>query len=353
MKLCARFEHANVWTHAKMLALLRPMSRLRSLLVAWVAVGLAGCVCRCPPLFQALERSDSAELRRVLQSRRRALAARRCKQMGHGLLAAAARVGCVEATALLVAHGWNLEEAGEGGPTPLLLAAMYGHSGVVRCLLDAGAESNTSDDSGLAPLHWSAKEGDCESISALISAGAHLDASGPNGFTPLAMATLARKPEAMKVLLTAGTSPNGAGRARPPLCVAAASGRVALADLLFSHGAEIPLSVDAQGDTPLHYAAAKLHAGMCEYLLEKGVDVGQVNDRGETALMAVFLLDRRSDAWCQRRAATISRLLAGGADPHGLTPQGESLIDLARRLDCSLAEGALRGRPGAQSGSQP
>ncbi len=49
---------------------------------------------------------------------------------------------------VLLAHHANVNATGDGGATPLIMAAGYGYANIVRLLLDAGADPKISADNG-------------------------------------------------------------------------------------------------------------------------------------------------------------------------------------------------------------
>lgn len=60
--------------------------------------------------------------------------------------------------------------------TALHLAALKGHSGVVKFLLGTGADINAVDSEGLIALHWAAYYGHREVVKSLFGAGADIKA---------------------------------------------------------------------------------------------------------------------------------------------------------------------------------
>jgi ankyrin repeat protein len=56
--------------------------------------------------------------------------------------------------------------------TPLHSAASGGHPGIVKLLLEHGADPNAAQDGGFTPLHSAAQNDDRESVEALLEAGA-------------------------------------------------------------------------------------------------------------------------------------------------------------------------------------
>jgi ankyrin repeat protein len=53
---------------------------------------------------------------------------------------------------VLLAHGADVNAAGRGGTTPLMMASGYGYAGLVRVLLDAGADPSRTDAHGATAL---------------------------------------------------------------------------------------------------------------------------------------------------------------------------------------------------------
>ncbi len=153
----------------------------------------------------------------------------------------AAVLGSVERTAALLSSGsFDIDGCDEGGRTPLMMASIFGHSHVVRILLDEGASvamaskdgytalfvaaqkghlavtkllvnagSNTTarSVSGSTPLHPAAAGGHLEVMSVLIGAGAHVDSRCSDGATPLFLAADEGNLGAVKVLLRAKANP--------------------------------------------------------------------------------------------------------------------------------------------------
>ncbi len=71
----------------------------------------------------------------------------------------AASGGDLEAVRSLLAAGANVDCANESGQTPLILAAVMGHRGVVAHLISAGADPRLRDRLDLTALEWSTRRG--------------------------------------------------------------------------------------------------------------------------------------------------------------------------------------------------
>jgi hypothetical protein len=88
-------------------------------------------------------------------------------------LQAAAGLGDVRQTALLLDQGVAVDARDEAGRTPLMLAVAQGRLEVVRLLLARGADANAADNFGRTPLQQ-AREKNLRDVAALLErAGAH------------------------------------------------------------------------------------------------------------------------------------------------------------------------------------
>lgn len=85
--------------------------------------------------------------------------------------------------------------------SPLMMAALKGHTQLARKLVAKGADVNKT---GWTPLHYAATSGHLEIISLLLENHAYVDAESPNGTTPLMMAAFYGTPAAVKLLLASG-----------------------------------------------------------------------------------------------------------------------------------------------------
>jgi ankyrin repeat protein len=103
----------------------------------------------------------------------------------------AAFFGRPEAAALLVARGAEVDAFGRGWMTGTALhsAVSRSRSDIVRILLDAGASPGVRQSAGWTPLHSAAANGDVASVESLIAAGADPTATNDEGRSVLDMAT--------------------------------------------------------------------------------------------------------------------------------------------------------------------
>jgi uncharacterized protein len=95
----------------------------------------------------------------------------------------------------------NVESRSPQDESPLMMAALKGHLGLVKKLIERGADVNKT---GWAPLHYAATGGHPAIIEVLLEHHAYIDAESPNRTTPLMMAAHYGTPAAVKLLLDAG-----------------------------------------------------------------------------------------------------------------------------------------------------
>lgn len=128
---------------------------------------------------------------------------------------------------------------GDGGWTPLHLAAQGGHLELARFLLESGANVHLRSSNPLEnqPLHAAAAGGHASLVRLLLENGARVNARERSGWTAL----------------------HGAAQA----------GDEALTELLLEHGADVSAKTD-DGLTPLDLALSRDHHGVAARLRESG-----------------------------------------------------------------------------------
>ncbi|MDX6564365.1 MAG: uncharacterized protein QOE10_27, partial [Gaiellales bacterium] len=101
----------------------------------------------------------------------------------------------------------NVESGGDADGTPLCAAASWGHRGVVRSLLAAGADPNMPESDGFTPLIWAARGGWYECAVDLLDAGADPNQAERGGRTPLHLAAQEGWLRLVRLLLERGADP--------------------------------------------------------------------------------------------------------------------------------------------------
>jgi ankyrin repeat protein len=202
---------------------------------------------------------------------------------------------------------------GPGGSTPLMNATLYGDVGMMRTLLDGGADPNAHNDVGATALMWAV--GDIEKARLLLDRGAKVDMKSDSGRTALFIAAgRAGGSAVVKLLLDGGASPAvkapGLGVVESsPLLESVAAGDVTSTRLLIERGAD----VKAVGAVGLAYT---LHVG-CRECFEL---VAAAMDK-EAMTIATFV-----ESPPLGEATTIGALLDRGADAKFRDSNGSTLL---------------------------
>ena len=97
-------------------------------------------------------------------------------------------------------------EGGEPrGITPLALACINGHAGMIEALLKAGADANERLMNGETALMMASRTGNVAAMTVLLDHGADLNAREPlHGTTPLMWAAAEGHPDAIRLLIARG-----------------------------------------------------------------------------------------------------------------------------------------------------
>ncbi len=155
------------------------------------------------PMDWALRQKDD-KIKALLQEQGRRDADLTQKQA----LLAAVRANDLARVKQLVGQGADVDQVARDGNTPLLIAAKFGYTEIIRTLLEKGADPNKVDRLMKAtPGHKAGFFGHAEITRLLVKHGLKLDAQGPyNGYTALHDALLNRHEETAEVLIRAGAS---------------------------------------------------------------------------------------------------------------------------------------------------
>lgn len=190
-------------------------------------------------------------------------------------------LGKLDSLQMLVAFGLNL--------TPLGLAAMAGHTAVVKALVRAGANKNIPEEN--PPILRAFKNRFYEIVGILVDAGAEIGRPGEassGGNVLVWAASCGRLPE-VKLLREAGADLDRAatelGVEATPLAAAVRSRRTAVVKYLLSAGASVNKPSMVICATPLHLAAEDGNLELVKYLVAAGGDVNCVAPNGFTPMI--------------------------------------------------------------------
>lgn len=159
----------------------------------------------------------------------------------------------------------------------------------VKILLPEGALVDAQDKAGRTPLHVAAHNGDLSVVKELVEQGkASPEIKDQDGRTPLHLASFAGHSEVACYLVSGCGTCNARcdvadGKGLLPFHLAAMSNNVSLLSFLNKKVRDVNEVVDAQGQTPLHSAAAAGALNSVKFLVEQGASI--VADRsGKTPL---------------------------------------------------------------------
>jgi ankyrin repeat protein len=213
----------------------------------------------------------------------------------------------LEAGAAVDAPGWI---ANNGICTPLTGAAWGGHAEMIRLLVRAGADPNGLPEQGARghrPIDVAAEHGHADAVEALIEAGA--DHS---------LAHLLKVGAVTRMERLLAVDPDAVARpldGTPPLHLAAmAPNSVPMLRWLLAHGAAVG-AVDALGRTALHVAIEYPSREAVQLLLEAGapVDLFAAAGTGDTARVARLLTEEPSLARAMQADGTTPLFYAAWA----------------------------------------
>ena len=179
---------------------------------------------------------------------------------GRTPLVAASIDGDKDVVKLLLDGGAEVDKADNAGRTPLFYAGLYNNPDVVQLLLDSGADLDRAVNlhSGATRLHWASKVGLLGMVRSLLEAGADVNSQDDKGETPLHWAA------------------RGGNDCS------------AVAELLLASGAEVDKESNVL-TFPLSIAAETGNTKVCSVLLRAGADVNKEDEEGCTAIcLAIY-----------------------------------------------------------------
>jgi len=203
----------------------------------------------------------------------------------------------------------------KNGVSLLHWATFIGHAGIVRSLIEKGADVNIKDWNGKTPLHYAARIGDAIIAKLLLENAADINAKIERSFyVPEVFHELIVDKKEDHVILGNWSADDYLGEDLPltALHFAIIGGDVATVKLLIEKGSDVN-SKTPGGITPLHLAAVSGNADVARLLLKRGADVNARDNVGRIPLHYAS------------NASVAKMLIEAGADinardKEGLTP---------------------------------
>jgi len=122
------------------------------------------------------------------------------KQNSNELLLKAAKEGNLNDVENLIQSA-NVNYKNESGNTALILASYFGHTNIVKKLVQNGANLNAFDNNGVTSLIWCASENRYDIAKILIESGINVNHQDNKGYSALMWACLKGNSEIVKLLL--------------------------------------------------------------------------------------------------------------------------------------------------------
>lgn len=156
----------------------------------------------------------------------------------------------------LLSKGATVNKNDKGGTYPLHIAMRHGNEGLVKLLINNGANVNLPVD-GISPIDWAISKQNMSIVDCLINAGANLDKRYENGATLLHFAIKSDNDELLKSLLRGGISVNCENYSgETPLMIAVNRCLVNVITILIKEGAEADIC-NSKGISSLMLASSK------------------------------------------------------------------------------------------------
>lgn len=227
------------------------------------------------PIFYASEHGQTETARVLIEA---GVDVNRQAIDGWTPLEVAVACGHLDTARVLEAAGAKLERelgcsaSGEPFRPAFIAAASSGHEEWVRNFMRWGVDMEQPDPkSGGTPLIVAATYGHLGVVRLLVEAGADLEAYDYEGFTALVNATTAAQPHVVQYLIEKGVAVDQTTdlMSGTPLMVACLHGSLGIVQCLVDAGADVSYTCGT-GKTPLAAAASSGFVDVVEYLLQKG-----------------------------------------------------------------------------------
>lgn len=198
----------------------------------------------------------------------------------------------------------------------LIHAAYYGHTDIIKELINQKIDINHQDSNGHSALNSAAEKNQTEAVKLLLQSGALPDKLDANDLTPLSWAAINNNIEMLSLLLAYNANVNQLNsNNKSALFVSALRSHADILEVLVAHGADINQAND-DGNTPMHMAALNNNVAALKSLITHGADINSVNNHGCTPLIAAAMYDSYE---------AMKLLLQAGADKKYVSDEGTAL----------------------------
>lgn len=218
----------------------------------------------------------------------------------------AAIKGRLDVLKLGLSSNVNVHSTDVYGRIPLHYACMYGHVALVEELISVSVDTvNFRDQDSFTPLIHAIVHSQLACVQILLSNGADITRLGPGEHVPVNLACQYASLEILELLLqrSAEMIPDAEGL-YPQHLVARSSKTPQMLVILKKYGADLNQPDKLYQWTPLFHSASEGHVECLKMLLDFGVDVDVVDEKG---LSAMYYATWEGHLECMRLLASVGR----------------------------------------------
>lgn len=267
---------------------------------------------------------------------------------GEAPMHVAAKLGMNDVLQRMICKGGDVNLLSGDRSTPLFLAVREKHPLTVRLLCDAGSSVNACNFQGRTPFHLAAQQVSVEMVRILLPYIDNINVSGRGGLTALHYVTCAYPPtysqsEIVNLLIAYGADVRQRDNdGKTALHMVAYTGDVNLAQVLIANGAELNLTENVIGETPLNTAAAHDRYEMIKLLVEKGADVN-IGDKGnQTPLHKIQAVKASRSKYRSTEILLQYGARVNEAGQRGVTPFEQCIFRSIMNRECRESLNILR-----------
>jgi CDK inhibitor PHO81 len=218
----------------------------------------------------------------------------------------AAICGRAEVLRLGLQGGVDVHSTDVYGRIPLHYASMHGYVELVQELINAAPDTvNFRDQDSFTPLIHAIVHSQLACVQILLSQGAHISRLGPSEHVPLNLACQYASMEIVELLLQRHAEMLPDAEGLYPQHLVARSGKAPeMLLLLQKYGADLDQPDKLYQWTPVFHAASEGHVECLQTLLQCGVDVDIVDEKG---LSAMYYATWEGHLECMKLLASVGR----------------------------------------------